>query len=108
MQIKTPRTIKRNVFTSSIFDKNVPTRIPKIIAGNRRADRIRIFEDTAVMTVYKAAFTPYANTKKVIIVARISFLDNPLIDIEAAAIGSGIANIPPIIPAEIPANVISG
>ena len=63
MQIKTPRTIKRNVFSSSIFDKNVPTRIPKVIEGNRRADRIRIFEDTPVMTVYKAAFTPYANTK---------------------------------------------
>ena len=63
MQIKTPRTIKRNVFSSSIFDKNVPTRIPKVIEGNRRADRIRIFEDTPVMTVYKAAFIPHANTK---------------------------------------------
>ena len=58
MQIKMPRTRKRNVFSSSILDKKIPTRIPKIIEGNRKADSIRIFEDTPVMTVYKAAFTP--------------------------------------------------
>ena len=39
--------------------------------------------------------------------ARISFLENPLKDIQAAAIGPGIAMIPPIIPAIIPKNFIS-
>ena len=46
-------------------------------------------------------------TKKIIMLARISFFENPLKDIHAAAIGPGIANIPPIIPAIIPINFVS-